>query len=331
MTAVIILNWNGYKDTIDCLRSLYLMKSDFFVLVVDNGSTDGSVARMVSFLEGQHIVFRRLLRGDRLESMPANRECVVYEMGENLGFAKGNNEGLRLLRGWLPDYALLLNNDTVVEPDFLHRLEDYASIHPAVDVLTPLICYYVDKNKVWNAGGSLYLGLRKYYYADQHVDAIKETDHIPVSFLTGCALFFRTSVLLADGSLLTERFFFGEEDFEFCLRMKKEHRRMSCVLSSKIYHKVSASTKGRPKLTATYTYYLNRYINIRQHFPKQKFYLWRLLNNLYICLLLIRQGFGPKTVRRFIGALNADCFKYDGVTKDMFEAMRDGLEAQKQC
>lgn len=290
MTGIIILNWNGYSDTIACLDSLYRMSSDFFAIVVDNGSSDGSLREISNFLDSRAIGNRQVGRGNRLDRAPESRECIVYDAGENLGFAKGNNEGLRLLADFMPDYLLLLNNDTIVEPDFLDILADYAVRQEDVDVMTPLICYNADRNKIWNCGGRLKYGFRKYYYASAPLDSLRSKESFDVTFVTGCALFFRPSVVLPDGGVFTERFFFGEEDFNFCLRMKREGRKMVCVPESKIYHKVNASTAKTSRLGILYIYYLNRFIDVRLNSSLCFYLLWSLLNVVYTPLLLTRCG-----------------------------------------
>lgn len=320
MTGIIILNWNGYGDTIECLESLYRMSSDFFVIVVDNGSTDGSMHEISRFLSGSGINSRTLSRGCRLGRAPENRECIVYDAGENMGFARGNNEGLRLLAGVMPDYMLLLNNDTIVEPDFLDRLTAFAAHNGDVEVMTPLICYNADRGMIWNCGGRLSHGFRKYHYADARLDSLRSRESFGVSFVTGCALFFRPSVLRADGGVFTERFFFGEEDFNFCLRMAREGRRMACVPESKIYHKVSASTAQHGSMGKIYIHYLNRFIDMRLN-SRLWFYLpWSLANIMYVPLLLARSGYGVYPSVRLMARVVRDAWRKDSVSRDDFTA-----------
>ena len=104
-TAIILLNWNGADDTIDCLESLTKAEGSFFVVVVDNDSHDDSLERLK----------------DWKQSHP-ELELHLVEEKENHGFAVGNNLGVRYASQFTPDYYMLLNNDTVVEPDFLKVL-----------------------------------------------------------------------------------------------------------------------------------------------------------------------------------------------------------------
>ncbi len=320
MTGIIILNWNGYGDTVECLESLYRMSSDFFVVVVDNGSTDGSLHHISRFLDSRGTACRTVRRGERLGSAPANRECILCDAGENLGFAKGNNEGLRLLAGCMPDYMLLLNNDTIVEPDFLDRLTAFAGENGGVEVMTPLICYNADRNMIWNCGGRLRHGFRKYYYADARLDSLRGRNSFAVSFVTGCALFFRPAVLLPDGGVFTERFFFGEEDFNFCLRMAREGRAMACVPEAKIYHKVSASTSQHGSTGKIYIHYLNRFIDIRLNSRLSFYLLWSAANMLYVPLMLVRSGYGVSASLRLMARVARDAWRKDSVSRADFTA-----------
>lgn len=286
MTAIIILNWNGYKDTIECLRSLYATTSSFFTVVLDNGSTDGSIDYIQAFLEESHIMSQLVSIGDKLHTMPMTHSCILCQSKENLGFAKGNNEALRLLSETMPDRVLLLNNDTIVEPDFLDALDEYSAQNHDAQVLTPMICYASNRDLIWNCGGILRLGWRKYHFAKKSTRAVRERKSIPISFVTGCALYFDPKILLADGGVFTERFFFGEEDFNFCMRMKKERRLMTCVPKSKIYHKVSASTASKSNIGKIYIHYLNRFIDMRLSAPPSFVAVWMPASFIYATLLL---------------------------------------------
>ncbi|RLC85897.1 MAG: glycosyltransferase family 2 protein, partial [Chloroflexi bacterium] len=177
LVTIIILNWNGLADTLACLASLaHLDNADACeILVVDNGSTDGSPP-----------VIRERFPG-----------VTLIETGENLGFTGGNNVGLRwaLERG--SDYALLLNNDTEVAPDFLCLLVEAVEADSRVGIAGPTIYYYEEPQTVWSAGGEIdwrrgatwMLGLNE-RDTGQFGDTPREMD-----FVTGCALLVKRDVL----------------------------------------------------------------------------------------------------------------------------------------
>ena len=304
-TVIIILNWNGADDTIACLNSLLQLRGNFRVLVVDNGSGDDSVERI-----GQWIAL--------------HENSIVAELlplDKNYGFAVGNNKGIAYARKYSPDYCLLLNNDTEVEPDFLTKLLEFSARNPEYSVLTPKIFYYFDKKKIWNCGGKLFMGFRKYYYAGESDSAIKEKEYIPISFVTGCALFFPSELIDADGRLFTERFFFGEEDFEFSMRMNAQGVKIACVLDSVIYHKVGVSTSKLSGVGKLYLHYLNRFIDIRINKSLLFYILWVLLN-MPLCIRHFYKALHslPVSFKMFFSLLS-DAGSKQGVSYADFEAL----------
>lgn len=272
MTAIILVNWNGADDTIACLESLSRVEESHFVVIADNASTDDSVERIQIWLD-QH--------SDNTNV----RQYQLLPLDANYGFAVGNNKALAVAVQRNPDYCMLLNNDTEVEPDFLSRLVRFADGNPHCKVLSPCIRYYADKNRVWFCGGQLTYVSRKGLYTNAEVGSVPK-EPFPVSYLSGCALFFHPSVLNECKELLYNGFFFGEEDYEFALRMKKQGVEMMCVPQSIVYHKVGASqkkTNDSRGLGRSYMYYHNRLICVRLHCSPFKFHLIRLLtcaNNL---------------------------------------------------
>lgn len=319
MIAILILNWNGWKDTIECLKSIKQMDyKDYFVVLGDNGSTNESMSEITSFCKDEKIVIKpeELYEENLKEVCPG--DVILYDLKTNNGFAKGNNLMIKYSKRFNPDYYLLLNNDTEVCPNFMNVLLSFHDNHPEYDVLTPLIPFYYDKEKAWNGGGKLFWGFRKYNYAERPLSEIKEKEFIKCSFITGCALFFTKKCLKPDGKLFTEAFFFGEEDFELALRFREEGIKQACVLDSVIYHKVGTSSGGYSNKGKIFIHYLNRYINLRHHLNRISFEIWRRVNNLYITHLL--NGKFPKSeIKEFIKELNTECYRHEGVSKEYFE------------
>lgn len=304
MTAIIVLNWNGTDDTLACLESLTKAEGHFCVYVVDNGSSDDSLTRIGAWIEGHGEMDVRLVPLDR-----------------NYGFARGNNMGIAVARQDNPDSYLLLNNDTEVRPDFLVRLQAFSKRSPQYRILTPKINYFYDKQKIWNCGGKLSFGFRKYHYAGQSNSAVRETDYIPISFVTGCALFFYPELLDEQGRLLTERFFFGEEDFELSLRMKEKNVAMACVLDSLIYHKVGATVGRTQGVSKYYMHYLNRFIDVRLHFGAVKYAVWKLLNLPFVVRCFYRSTQSVSVTYRLLTRLFRDAKSKDSVTQDDFNRL----------
>lgn len=305
MTAVILINWNGADDTIACLASLDKAQGDFMVVVADNGSTDDSLKRI----------------GDYAASLSIRVDVVA--LGHNYGFAVGNNKAIEHSRKYNPDSFLILNNDTEVEPDFLKRLQDYREEHPGIKVLGPIIKYWYDRNKIWSCGGKLVYGSRKGYYKDLKADEM-DTTPMPVSFISGCALFADDSLLDSEGHLFTERFFFGEEDFEFAHRMARKGEKMVILRDSVIYHKVGSATNNvsdKAQIGRHYLYYLGRLIVVREYYSRINFAIIRLLS-FASCLYYFRKD-GLTLIQSFrlVCRLMSDAHTKYGVGYDDFMAI----------
>lgn len=344
MTAVIILNWNGDKDTIACLASLFqLERQDFIWVLVDNGSEQVSIDRISDFLKREQKPFVFVREGEDLPHCPAAGEGIFYTLTDNNGFAKGNNLGIELVERFYsknrclnnaPSCYLLLNNDTEQEPDFLRILEDFSEKNPQYVALTPQIRYGKPSELIWNCGGRLFFGFRRYYYGNKKYARIcPKRSYMPVTLLTGCALFFRRELLGEPDSwlgirstdryprLLSERFFVGEEDFDFCMKMQKEKRKMACVLSSIVYHKQGSSQNKLNKAGRLQLYYLHRFVNVRQHFGKKtlKYKIWKFVYMPYVAWLFRRSKI--TTLRHAwsqVRALMRKSEALESVSKEMF-------------
>lgn len=304
MTAIIILNWNGVDDTIFCLDSLKTVIGDFFVIVVDNGSKDDSVNRLKEYVKTYPI------------------RIHLLELDSNYGFAKGNNLAIAFASTFNPNSYLLLNNDTEVTPDFLTRIVDFSANNSKYRALTSQIRLYGDKEKIWNCGGKLFFGIRFYYFAKKDWRIIPKTKkYLNISFVTGCCLFFYPDLLTEDGKIFTERFFFGEEDFDFSLRMKHKKIKMACVLDSVIFHKVGSSGSKMDRLGNVYLNYLNKFIDIRLNSSKTNFIIWRIINVPFILINLYKSTSSVYQTLCLYRRLKHDSFKKDSVSDSDFRSL----------
>lgn len=310
MTAIILLNWNGAQDTLDCLASLEKAGGDFRVIVADNGSTDNSVELLEQYASASPV---------KIDILP---------LGSNLGFAAGNNRAVSYAMQYSPDSFLLLNNDTVVEPDSVAELQEFAYSNPEIGILGPLICLHSDRDRIWSAGGYLTFGSRKAPLKDTRVSDLPDRDAIPVSFISGCALFVRSSLVGNDGILLSERFFFGEEDYEFALRMRNRGEKMMIVPKSVIYHKVGSSARnmtGKVVLGRNYLYYLGRLIAAKGYYPMLSFRAILFLTGLRCGRYFSASGLDRRQAGILIRRLKSDALSLDAIGYDLFRSiMIDG-------
>lgn len=214
--SIIILNWNSYQVTLDCLLSLRKIDyPNFEIVLVDNGSVDDSPARL-------------------LENVP---EIRLIRNATNLGFAGGCNVGIRDALGRGTDYLLLLNNDTIVAPDFLTQLVRVAESDEKIGAASPKVLFFDHPDRLNYAGGEhrrwrlfpKVFGLRQ--LDDGRYDKIRE-----VSLLTGCAFLIKAEVVRKIG-VLEEIYFHFYEDIEWSLRVLKAGYKTFYVPAAKIWHK----------------------------------------------------------------------------------------------
>ena len=321
--CIVILNWNGWKDTLDCLTSIFQSNhAEFCCVVVDNGSTDDSINQIQRWAAARlEPTDWTLLRHP--EPVPLDRRLILVESPENLGFAGGCNLGIRAAILGGAEFIWLLNNDTGIRPDCLYNLVSFLLRHPAISAVTPKI--HTTDNRIWNCGGQLtWYGGRTYDLSNQPLDTAPDSGWKPVSFMTGCAALFRTSLFTEHG-LLSERFFFGEEDIEFCRRVRKQGIHLACVYDAVITHKVSQSTErihGSRGLGRIYVYYVNRLVAMRQEWPLPVWWTWRLLYAVYIAWIVRRHyRITVAVVIRFLQRLAVDSTRLQGVSRDDFQKM----------
>jgi hypothetical protein len=230
---IIILNWNGLADTLECLESLARLDyADYEVVVVDNGSTDRSV-----------------------ETIRARFPHVaLIETGENLGFAEGNNVGLRYALDQAADYVLLLNNDTVVDPGLLTALVKVMERDGEIGVASPLVFHYGVLDEIWAAGAVINWADGSTQRLRAGERAGKDESICDADFVTGCALLTKREVVEKTGFLDADYYLYYEE-VDWCVRAHKQGYRIVCVPQAKIWHKTSRSIGASSPLVS---YYMTR-------------------------------------------------------------------------
>lgn len=317
MVCIVILNWNGYKDTIECLQSIInSCYDDYFIVIGDNGSIDESLKKIEEFCSKLPIKFIRTNSAIYRDSAIEKKQIILLELMENHGFAKGNNLVIKHASYYKPDYYFLLNNDTIIDKYCLTKLTSFLNDYRTYHVITPRINYYYEKNRIWSCGGHLLWGFRKDFYSGKVIQNMNRKI-LNISFITGCALFF-TPNILKDGKVFTEDFFFGEEDFEFSIRMKKQKINMACIFDAVVFHKVSASQSEFKNLNSIYIHYLNRFINVRKHMGHVEFFIWRCIYIPYIVYLLFHIGISFRKGYLLIKNIQKESYLMDCVSVKTF-------------
>ena len=249
---IILLNYNNWKDTIECVESLQNSKvENSNILVVDNCSIDDSYIQLKNRIP----------------------DVTFLKTENNLGFSGGNNIGIRYGIENNAEYIILLNNDTIVNKDSIKNLINEMEKRLDITLGTGQIRYYHDKNKIWYAGGKLipWRGLAVHLNMDKDFRKIIHPNKpIEIDFISGCFMCIRTEHI-KDLGLLNDKFFIYLEDIEYSARAVNNNKKLMYVPNSIIYHK----WRGETKLKYQTLYYAirNRKLLINLVFPKYaKFY-----------------------------------------------------------
>lgn len=245
---VIIVNWNGWKDTIVCLESLANVntnRASLEIVVVDNGSTNESVSQI-----------RR--------KFP---KITLLPMEKNLGFTGGNNVGINYAVDHGANFVWLLNNDTFVDTNVLSFISAFDD--PTVGICGSKIYFapgrefhhdrYTKRERgkvLWYAGGLI--DWDNMYASHRGVDEIDHGQYDKreeTPFVTGCSMIMRRDVMKKIG-LLDDRYYLYLEDLDYCLRAKQRGFKLLYVPTSALWH-VNAGSSDRPG-NPLHEYYMTR-------------------------------------------------------------------------
>jgi len=246
--SIVIVNWNGHADTAACLASLEKLdkrRAEVETIVVDNGSTNDSVARLS-------------------KAFPT---VTILRLDENLGFTGGNNVGIRYAIKRNADYVWLLNNDTVVDPKALSLVDAFkeagVGIAGSKIYFAPGREYHKDryqKNErgrvFWFAGGNI--DWANVYASHRGVDEIDQGQYDRIEetmFVTGCSMMVSRTVIDKIG-LLDDKFYLYLEDLDFCLRASAVGFRLLYYPRSIVWHVNAGSSGGAGN--PIHDYYITR-------------------------------------------------------------------------
>ena len=291
--SIIILNWNGWRDTVECLESVYQIDyPNYYVIIVDNGSENESLVKIKDFCLGKiqnpSSLFKYLLDNkpvkvleytrqdaesgggteDLISYLPSDKRLILIKNEKNYGFSEGNNIAMRYaLNALNSEYFLLLNNDTTVDRQFLKELVKFAIIDDTTGLVGPKIIDYQSK-KIQSVGGKISLfNLRTPFISigygecdNNQYNQIKTRD-----WLLGCCLLIPTYAIKNVGFFNADLFAYCE-DVDLSIRMKKNNYKNFYCPTAVIWHKGGASGGGimsdfafylhtRNKITIVRTYY----------------------------------------------------------------------------
>jgi len=247
LTYIILLTWNRWEDTEACLQSLLPVVNEHCrVLVTDNGSTDGTPEK----------IRRRF------------PQIGVHENGKNLGFPAGNNVGIHCALAAGADYVILLNNDTVVDTKFAEELVAAARRNPSAGMINSLIFFHDRPSVVWFAGGDISTWTGRSRHAGYlRADRGQFTGDASIGRPCACALLVTRRFLETVGPMREGLFLYGEE-IDWMLRARRLGFRCVLATRSKVWHKVSSSTKASPQPVFLYYSTRNMLAVLRDEAPR---------------------------------------------------------------
>jgi GT2 family glycosyltransferase len=239
---LIILNYNGKSDTINCLNSILAADiKNAQIVVVDNASSDGSVKAVKDTFPNIHLIKNQ----------------------ENLGYAGGNNVGIQYAYKQNADYIFILNNDIKVASNFLEEILKLAKEKPNGGIFGSAIYQYDNPNKLEHLGGYYNSSICEFISNKTLSDKAQKVDYV-----CGCAILIKREVIEKVG-LFEPKFFLLWEESDFCFRAQKKGFEIWVQPLSKIWHKISASFKdGKPQMQ--YFWWRNRLFWISRNLNKQE-------------------------------------------------------------
>jgi GT2 family glycosyltransferase len=256
--AIILVNLNQEDLTRTCIESLLRVTyENLEIVLIDNNSSDGSGRRI----------------HDRYPAI------TYHHLEMNLGFAGGNNTGMKIALDHKADFIMLLNNDTEVSPDCIQPLVVLAAKEPAIAAQCGKIYMFSDKRKLWYAGGTMdipraHASHRGIWQEDRgQFDDVEDT-----GFASGCMLFVSRGVIENVG-MLDEGFFIYHEDVDWCLRMKRRGYRVVYNPQARIWHKVSSTNRIDSPFYLYFTM-RNKILLVRKHASASQ-WIWHLPYFLY--------------------------------------------------
>jgi len=303
--SIVILNWNGWKDTIECLESLYKISyNNYNVIVVDNNSNDNSIETIKKYIAGELVVDSTFLENnvygkpnkyteytkEKWEKIIVenkfksgfDKELVIIKNDNNDGFAEGNNIAIKKIIN-VADCVLLLNNDTVVYPDFLTKLVEVIKSNEDIGIVGPIVYHYNEADKIQSLGGNVYWkkGIAPHI---TKMDNLNSKSIIEVDYVMGCCLLAKCELFKKVG-LLNKDFFAYWEETDFCTRVKKMDYRIVSTSDSKIWHKGGSTTK---KTSGFYEYHItrNRFWFMRKNASKIDYMLFLAYFFVFDCWVL---------------------------------------------
>lgn len=274
---IILLNYNNWQDTVECIQSLQKSKvKGSNILVIENYSTDDSINKLRS----------------------ETPEVKIIQAKKNLGFTGGNNLGLKYAYENKYDYAIVLNNDTIIESEDSFRiLIEEMDKNPNMTIGTGRIYYYPEKDKIWYDGGGIinWKGAAFHYNFRKNKDDVRlDDENKQTDFISGCYMCIRLRDLPKLG-YMDENIFIYLDDLEYSLRATKNNLKLFYIPSAVIYHKERGRGRHSPRLV---------YYSIRNRKVVINLYFGSVTKTYFNLVIIIKRVLWFYTNRQYYNILN---------------------------
>lgn len=248
---IVVVNYNCASETIACMQSLKKISyPNFKIVIIDNASSDGSFEEVQKHLNSQAIE-GAVLDNSHNDVMVDLGKTILMQARENGGYGAGNNIGIRYALKSGADYVLVLNNDTVVSPDFLEPLVCACEEDRSIGIASSKIYFYDRPDVLWFNGGKFHSLTAKVEHVGFGKKDAGQVSFSNNTFISGCCLFVPRKTFEEVG-LINEEYFMYVEDLEFSQRVLSAGRTLKIIEQSHVWHKVGASTGGRFSSFSTY-------------------------------------------------------------------------------
>lgn len=238
----VVLNYNRRQDTLACLASLAASTyKNLKIIVLDNSSTDGSMKAISA----------------------AFPEVEVFRLQENRGYAGNNNVGISIAMAEGANWVLVLNEDTILDPNCVSRLVAAGEADPAIGVVGPTVYHFDEPCVIQSAGGVMGRYWESLHLAQNELDREQFRDPHDVDWISGCGIMVRNKVIEQVG-MIDERYFYYWEETEWCIRASRAGWRIVNVPQARLWHK-GVKRDYQPKPMVTYYATRNRLMTLAKH------------------------------------------------------------------
>ncbi len=294
--CIIILNWNNWEDTIECLQSINNAKIiDSSILIIDNGSTDNSLNQLYDYCKSttnnKKFKFNQIIyfkKGKFIFNQKINSKSFqinILSNDDNYGYAGGHNIAFKFLAKFFTfENYLILNNDTVVDNKYFTELTFVANKFPDYGIIGSRIVDYYNSNIIQSIGGTInmWTGRRHHFGTKFYETQLKRKFVVKVDFVSGASLLIKSDIIKNIGGF-DEDYFLYVEDIDLCYRALMSGYSIYSALNSLVKHKISNTSRKNKIQSRVIEYTIrNDIIFMKKHAKRLQFITFLIISGFYI-------------------------------------------------